>query len=283
MYSINATTGAKISSAVFATPDFDDAYIVYSTEADALYASLWANYPDSNAGTNAKLIYKINPDTLATIKTYNVASELAIPGTSFEAGVRQMISAGGFIYGLYYTRTSTQSCFPWKLDTLAESFTDGNDTSTQDVFRSDLTYDTANSKIWMPDSFGALKSFLGTDLSSSSSVNITERAYGICYRSAVLYCCLRTRFVRHRKTDGTGSTAIIDLGRPNATPFFIRFNSVNDRIYVPLWADNTVAIINPADDSFVIKTGFDAPFDVVFTPTKVFAIQHGDVGIKEIV
>lgn len=86
------------------------------------------------------------------------------------------------------------------------------------------------------------------------------------------------------KTTGGGADVVIDTGLTGALPFNIRYRSSNDRIYVPTWEDNSVVIIDPSSDTVeTIKTGFDSPFDVVFTASKAFAVQHGSEGLKEIV
>ena len=42
-------------------------------------------------------------------------------------------------------------------------------------------------------------------------------------------------------------------------------------------------MIDPTDDSFVLKVGFDSPWDVIFTSSKAIAVQHSAEGLKEIV
>jgi DNA-binding beta-propeller fold protein YncE len=63
----------------------------------------------------------------------------------------------------------------------------------------------------------------------------------------------------------------------------IRLNPNNGLLYAADFIGNQIAVINPADDSFVLKGGFDAPWDVVFTSSKAIAIQHSAQGLKEIV
>ena len=55
------------------------------------------------------------------------------------------------------------------------------------------------------------------------------------------------------------------------------------KLYAAGFSDNTVAVISPGVDSFVIRTGFDLPWDFVFTPSKVWCVQQGTVGLKEVV
>lgn len=69
----------------------------------------------------------------------------------------------------------------------------------------------------------------------------------------------------------------------NANPFRIRFNLNDGMIYVPNWGADSVTIIDPATDTSVnTVTGFESPIDMVFTPTKVFAVQNAARGLKEL-
>lgn len=71
-----------------------------------------------------------------------------------------------------------------------------------------------------------------------------------------------------------------------ANPFRLRYRSSDSKLYIPCQQANAIIVWDPAtDDSAdaVLKTGFEYPFDVVFTPTKAFALQSGTGGLKEIV
>lgn len=55
-------------------------------------------------------------------------------------------------------------------------------------------------------------------------------------------------------------------------------------LYIPFPNKDKIAVWDTNTDALsVLKTGFDNPIDVVFTPTKVFAVQRGPTGLKEIV
>jgi DNA-binding beta-propeller fold protein YncE len=81
---------------------------------------------------------------------------------------------------------------------------------------------------------------------------------------------------------GFGVGTAIDLG-PVVDVWNIRLNPNNGLLYAPDFIGNTVAVIDPSDDSFVLKAGFEAPWDVVFTSSKAIAVQHSAEGLKEIV
>lgn len=89
-----------------------------------------------------------------------------------------------------------------------------------------------------------------------------------------------------------------------ALPYHIVYDSVTDKLYLPLYRSNRVVVLDPQTNQIaidvnnqpIIVKGFDSPFDVAFArrqdpahpddPTKQlsspFAVQHGSVGIKAI-
>lgn len=57
--------------------------------------------------------------------------------------------------------------------------------------------------------------------------------------------------------------------------------SATDRIYVPTGRGNAVVIFNPNTNTVQeVKTGFDVPFHIVATDTKVWAVQRSAPGLK---
>jgi uncharacterized delta-60 repeat protein len=86
-----------------------------------------------------------------------------------------------------------------------------------------------------------------------------------------------------KAVNGETSVVQLDTGRASANAYNIRQNPYTYYLYVANWNDNTVTIIDPRDDSMTLVTGFDRPFDIVFTPSKTFAVQHGRPGLQEVV
>jgi YVTN family beta-propeller protein len=75
----------------------------------------------------------------------------------------------------------------------------------------------------------------------------------------------------------------VNTGVGNATPINIRYRPFDQQLYIPNWQDNTVTVLDPITDTVsAVKTGFTSPIDVVFTPTKAFAVQDSTVGLLEI-
>ncbi len=81
-----------------------------------------------------------------------------------------------------------------------------------------------------------------------------------------------------------GTVGSIVTGVTGANPRRVKYNPVDGFIYVPGWASNSVIVVDPATDTVVdTKVGFSTPWDVVFTPSKKWAVQNSMVGLQEIV
>jgi hypothetical protein len=71
--------------------------------------------------------------------------------------------------------------------------------------------------------------------------------------------------------------------RKGMRPRNIRYVGFKSRLYIPTMSDNAVLEVNPATNTVTNTfTGFDCPWDIVATDSKVFAIQLGKVGLKEV-
>jgi hypothetical protein len=297
VYKLNATTGEKISSARFFENRFYDSYIAYSSITDKLYVTAWMNDPGNEpaAINRVKWMFKLNPDTLAVDGTFNIfASGVTVAHEYFESGPREMVSVAGDIYFLMFDRSqSNNACYLMRFDVAGETWDNSSSNNRNIGFSQGLTYDADNNVIWVSTQQGATAHAPAPGVTQSDTVDISgvsdPMAKGICYRSGHLYFTLwqgttieRYKIQKVRISDDNNTT--IDLGDTAATPRKIRYWSINDRIYVPTFNANTVVIIDPTTDTVEsTKTGFDSPVDVVFTPTKVWAVQHGAQGLKEVI
>lgn len=292
----NSDTGDLISTTFVFGPDWgNDATIAYCPETDRLYTSSRISY--SANPTNDYKLYEIHPDTLVITNSINLGAIDDWDGNG--GGIQRLYSANGFLYGIAYDVVSDDTDF-FVIDptTVFPNAPSGSywtrNLSTVGTFgdaafenRLDPIFVTSYNFDWGSDSSVnarfAATTVGGGFLGFLDLLAVDVPVYGICYCNwnQYYYNTKATRYVGRHKRDCAGET-IIDLGRPNADPYNIRFNDYNNYIYVPCWSDNTVAIISPSDDSVVIVTGFDSPYDVVFTPTKAFAVQHSRQGLKVI-
>ena len=75
---------------------------------------------------------------------------------------------------------------------------------------------------------------------------------------------------------------ITGSGITDIKPMRLRFRPSNGLLYIPCQDKDGIVVFDPVAESAVWKGGFDSPVDVVFTPTKAFAVQTGPIGLKEI-
>ena len=87
----------------------------------------------------------------------------------------------------------------------------------------------------------------------------------------------------------TSANTFIDLEASIASvvtgikPIRLRYRSTDAKLYIPVQNKDGILVYDPASGIGAWKSGFDSPVDVVFTPSKAFAVQSGLVGLKEIV
>lgn len=320
VYKLNATTGAKISSARYVCPSFGDASIAYDAVNDKIFCSFW-NEQRADDGATATLealvykgIYRLNPSTLA-VEVSSLVFPL-LPGsenTQTWYGPHQILAYSGFIYGAYYGQTGVHATGVFEFDPLAMAATIAGD-QVQGLNQNawtDLCVQPASgpndAQLWISVAASqsvSAKDFSDLTNSSSPYYDLDETAagfptpypivYGVCWSpvDGRIYgtCRSQTLVYFPPKTSGmgVGDSFKINTGDTNAFPYRIRYcdqatNPFYQKMIVPGYKSNNVVVVTPGTPpTFVIKTGFDSPFDVVFTPTKTFAVQQSDTGLKEI-
>jgi YVTN family beta-propeller protein len=108
---------------------------------------------------------------------------------------------------------------------------------------------------------------------------------GVCYcpSNDKVYCVEASSLVYYYSWAVNTPKTVINTGVATANPRRIKYNSNDGLIYVPGWASNSVIVIDPATNTVQSeKTGFYLPWDVVFTPTKKWAVQNSSQGLREI-
>lgn len=68
--------------------------------------------------------------------------------------------------------------------------------------------------------------------------------------------------------------------RPNAKPRNIKYVSYKDKLYIPTMQDNAVIEVDTFGNVTHVFTGFDIPWNIVDTGSKVFAVQLGSQGLR---
>ena len=174
-----------------------------------------------------------------------------------------------------------------------------------------MDYDEVNNMIWLTDPQSPNIYVLETAMFLGASVfNAAPnlQPYWIAYAANVnaAYAVLSSQYVANgnqklAKVDGAAAVnclrvtglqfpwTAIDTGVANLNPTRIRYcsfgaqNPYSGKLLIPGWPSDSIVVFNPLTDTVsTVKTGFNSPIDVVFTPTSAFAVQTAAVGLQEI-
>lgn len=280
-------------SARFAAPAFGDSHITYNSGDDRLYCTNWFNYSNQAKFPDwqEKFLYKINADTLTVISSHQFDSTFFGVSGIFSEGPRQLLSAQGKIYGLFHEGSPSTTQI-YEFDPGTGLFNNAATENIGDYERSDIVYDSVLDSFWVLNQTGGASRYDRATVAFIDSINLTgnDQPRGMAYVDPDMYFVMSEfgailpQHVRKKRADDTGVITTIDMGSATMIPFNIRYRASTDRLYVPTTLDDTVVVIDPNTDTVEsVKAGFDSPWDVVFTPTKAFAVQHGPEGLKEIV
>lgn len=307
IYHFNAVTGVKVSQSRFAPTGMSPACLTYEPNLDRILAAVW-NDPGIGIAADGSVldfryIYYINPATLAVTSTRNIWADFYGYGASTPPcpnpveqtyGIRTLEYKSGKVYAT--------AILPY-LNTRAEALQFNAANPPVGFIRSAFT---SSGTVWSTgsaDTLGGTREIMwvgdqesgfiwGFDILGGGADDVHTvfeppfNPYGVAFDPAgVLWVGYLNGRIKKFNISALGVTPplmlTVDLLRPNFTAFFVRYNPYNGKVYAAGYADNTVAEITPPATGLV-KTGFDLPLDLVFTPTKIFAVQHGSVGLKEV-
>lgn len=299
LFSFNATTGAKESSARFATPVFSGSCIAYEPVSNRLVVGCWNEWHEwigSAALVPGKGLYNVNPASFAVI-SHNVSFPLDFPFgdlelTALPDGVHSLFASGGTVYGLVQSNNVSGGrggllWFNPGTDSLI-SVGGGQYSSNQGQPGSLVV--TTNG-IVIPSAFSRMRIY---DKAAPTATPLFDVNYPalvpdtdssglsgvVADGSENLYWIDRSDAIIKTAPDLTGGVRL-SVGDAAARYFGIAYNSNDGYIYLANPLGNTVAVWNPATDTLVaIKTGFDSPHGFVFSPTAKFAVQHSTSGLK---
>lgn len=268
----NATTGVPTSNrARIAVPTFGQNSVAYDSISDRLYAILWSD-PDGGA---TKGIQVINPGTLA-VESFIDLTALGFSPNS-DGNIARLICRSGILFGI--TSIVSNGVFRYEIVGAAFAATYPTAGDWQEV-------ELNGAELWTTDSvFGQAAVYDNTTLNFITSIfSPGVETWGICVNPTNGRGYFTTRTAAIKRVDQDHSV-LADLILPDASakPFCIRYNAADNKIYCADETTNTVFVIDATTEAVASQTGFDSPFDVVFTPTKKFAVQHGLDGLKEIV
>lgn len=239
-------------------------------------------------------VFTINPLAFLVTGRWNYGNTLGglTPGlTGGWGGWRYLVTDGTKIFGYEGSGTGLWSTLP--------ATPIPSQATTGQLWMDDLTYDAFNNVLWLCDSDSPQIRCVSTDFLNSCNSGATPGPFfGVCYNTA-----------QNKVYVVQGGESFLEFAATAAVPGFSNFtvntkhtgrvncnavriksvnglasNPLNGKVLIPTWADDAVVVWNPLTDTVdSVKTGFTAPFDIVSTPTKNWAVQTGLVGLKEIV
>jgi len=300
----NATTGAFESAVRVFGPAMGNCRICYHAPLDTIFISVWnvLSRQWSSLDWSIRGLYPINPATMAIGGVVDTDSFAAL-SKRWTSGPQHVFSPG-FGTNLYFTQYNSVGVYWWRVN--PTNIADRANPSQGVTFDGDNCYhqyatdglnmygaNTYNFEVQRYDmaltngSFGrcrinAPQRFVDNPVSCAFSTGSGE-CYAVCGTAVLIRC---TSFVSpgayaaHAMNSGTVT------GMPPGTvvkPTRMRYRSSDASLYIPCPQNNGVIIWDTGSNDGEWKSGFDYPIDVVITPTKAFAVQLGNNGLKEIV
>lgn len=278
----NATTGAYISQVKATSPMYGPMHL--GMVGVTPWVSAWNE--KYNMGTVAshplRDIFPVNATTLALGPSLDADTRFGAGNVKQWWGPLSFVSIGTGIYFVYTFDGAMQL-----------SYIDSANHATWNVYTLGFIahqLGVSATNIYCPDNFSDEIRYFNTagnsvDYSSTGGnlpvacewVSGVNKCFAVC----------GSKWLIRVDNFATSTNTYIDLeaetGIVGLVPFHLRYNSVDGLLYIPVQNKDGVIVYDPAGVAPTLwKTGFDSPLDVVFTPTKKFAVQTGLVGLREI-
>ncbi len=302
VYKFNATTGAKESEFRFVDDViFSEASIVEL--GGFLYIGVWrAAIEITGTDVDHADIFKVN-------YALTTSTALGLPGTGpftkvagtfgDSGGFCSLVTDGTSIYGYYGPRARTF----FSVDPTNIPGADTDDLSVGEGMNlNQIEIDTANGILWVTGTdnqeiWCKEKNLAGIEEAGNTGAPI-DTILGVCVvpnaaptSVKVYYVTGSDTIIKANVADAYASLPTLSsfsysslaILQGDAKPMRIRYNPNDGLVYIPTWSKDQVEIMDPATDTITsVKTGFTNPIDVVFTPTRKFAVQNSSVGLREI-
>lgn len=291
----NATTGAKESATRLGAPLYGECRLTLASDG-FLYATL-NNEPNrqwfSLAHPNRDIV-KINPTTLA-ITPLNINTNVFGGLEDFTNGPywgpMAITTSGNYLYFIWQSSSGGKKTCKINVTNLADNASNGDGTL---VFHQEqLSIDAANTYLFVPDPWNREIDRVLLDFSSSDFCDLSPYnpiACEHCVQDGKQYAVNGDGTMIRIDNFGAGTISAINLdsgavivGTPGSSdPCRLRHKVGSNLIYIPCPTSNGIAVYDVIAGTGTWKSGFDNPIDIVFTPSKVFAVQNAAVGLKEI-
>ncbi len=304
VFKINSTTGALIIKAKTDHEMNGPTCIAYDSVSDRLKIMGWNKcFPgitDNEAGPNSFFtyftLYTVNPSTLVVDSSVMLSNTLGVGvgQTGTQTGTVSLKYMGaGAQYGLWgIYRTDDYSALFRHVAGTAYTKKFSDDACFGNILN-DFTWDGIDSLYWsnsqtqevmvfsMADNnptwtaFDTFNLWTGAGSSIPFGVEVAPST-GDIYVGTQLGTVVRLAYAAGFSLISTCNTGVL------GTIYKIRYNPFDGLLYCSIFGQDTVAVVNPASNTLsgVVHTGYDSPWDFVFSSTKTWVIQGGNLGVK---
>lgn len=285
----NATTGVKEASARVCAPMLGPMRII--GRGSSLYvASMFDMTVTPNGQPSNRTIWTVDPNTLAATNT--LGTNALVVAQNGKAPVWSGPNAMFFIGDVLYWQESA-------ITGLASyMFIDVTNPTTHDVLSWNGTSGSWTPETWCYDGSTYIVACdpaqqqveiylptLAPGANSGFSSTAPDSAVAVAWASNVGFAyavCGNESLYRLLTYTPTHTSTLHNLGviAPNCAPTRIRY--INGLLYLPCQKTDVIIIWNPVTDTGIVKSGFESPIDVIWTGTKLWAVQTSIQSLKEI-
>lgn len=292
----NATTGAPESWERVSSPAQGPCGICYHAPTGKLYASVWLGHSGTwyTATRPERDIFPIDPATLAVGGGLGVYGRGGSAFGSEGQGPEFMLSDGTqYIYyawhwyagGTFIGRVDPSAPASW-----ASDFDYGDDDMDFIQFCFDGTL------LHFPRQSYNRVAYVNPATLAEDHLHIAAPDRSILMPLSVEWCALARYTAPYVVSASKWLMRVNDYATSDYTkwdissvtdaaprPQRIRYCPLDEKLYLASPSTDCITIFDPVTEAVTaVKTGFDAPHDLVFTNTKIWAVQRGAVGLKEV-
>ena len=289
----NATTGEREDEAVVVTPASGHSRICYHAATGNVYVGIRFCMSDmAIVAQTRRGIFEVNPTTMV------VGSNLSNAANMFNFGpwpddtdnyITWMFSAGSYVYWGYQDTGASGSMRIDPSNTADFKTNCGLNATGFIVDQCSAGPAVAYAPEAYSDSSDSMD--LASGINDGHCVVTPHKtvAAAYCGFDGLAYLVCGTQWLVRVDSYTPDAFTVYNLAAIEATadPRRIRYNSVDQKLYMPCQEENGIIIFDPSNPLTVSAhrwvSGFENPIDVVFTPSKKFAVQESPIGLKEIV
>lgn len=285
----NATTGAVIRAVKAIAPMYGPAHICLAgTDPYVAYHSdRSAQSEASPSATHIRNdIFPVDPTTLFIGTGIGVYNKAWVANYGAVVGPRQFLQIGTRIYFLYPVSGEVWIIYMDKTNPAIFNQQHANTGFWSEQISTDGTY------IYIPDPAYPEINRRNTALTYSGYADTTgywpvacewvpapiSQVHAVCADKWLLRV---TSFTTHTAVP-TDLEVLIGSVVTGIKPLRLRYRASDLNVYIPVQNKDGIIVYTPGTGTAVWKSGFESPVDVVFTPTKAFAVQSSIIGLKEI-